>query len=150
MTFQYSSHFWPCDPRSCRSRSSEASSRLARFNCSRLGRFILSENQQENPCVSSSSSGGAWVESDTSLPYSSSNMSVIVIPVLTDNYSYLLFDETTREAAAVDVSDADAIKNAVYANKLRLTKVLTTHHHAYFASFTSFLVLPNFLDLLIT
>lgn len=56
-------------------------------------------------------------------------MSVVTVPVLQDNYSYVLIDKETSAAAAIDVSDADAILKLVDEQKLNLTHVLTTHHH---------------------
>lgn len=43
---------------------------------------------------------------------------------------YLIVDEASREAAAVDPVDADAMVQAAQALGVRLTTVLTTHHHA--------------------
>ena len=57
-------------------------------------------------------------------------MKVIVVPCLHDNYSYLIFDENSREAAVVDPSEAWPVLKELEANQLNLTSVLCTHHHA--------------------
>ncbi|KAL0101044.1 hypothetical protein PUN28_018716 [Cardiocondyla obscurior] len=57
------------------------------------------------------------------------NMKVQILPALQDNYMYLIIDEATKEAAIVDPVDPDAVITAVEENNVKLTKVLTTHHH---------------------
>ena len=54
--------------------------------------------------------------------------SVITIPALNDNFSYLFrYDE--NKAIAVDPADASLVLNAIKRHNLELTAVLTTHHH---------------------
>nr|XP_012214754.1 PREDICTED: hydroxyacylglutathione hydrolase, mitochondrial-like isoform X3 [Linepithema humile] len=57
------------------------------------------------------------------------NMKVQILPALQDNYMYLIIDEATQEAAIVDPVDPEAVTTAVQKNNIKLTKVLTTHHH---------------------
>ncbi|XP_031836961.1 hydroxyacylglutathione hydrolase, mitochondrial isoform X1 [Nomia melanderi] len=57
------------------------------------------------------------------------NMKVQILPALQDNYMYLIIDEATQEAAIVDPVDPEAVLSAVQQNNVKLTKVLTTHHH---------------------
>jgi len=57
-----------------------------------------------------------------------------VVPVaqLNDNYAYLIIDNESHVAAAVDVSEADKVLlalTALYPPPPRITHVLTTHHH---------------------
>jgi hydroxyacylglutathione hydrolase len=56
-------------------------------------------------------------------------MLVTPIPALSDNYMYLIVDQTTNEAAIVDPYDVDAIAKEVETSKVNLTKCLVTHHH---------------------
>lgn len=56
-------------------------------------------------------------------------MKVITIPCLQDNYCYLLYDETSREAALVDPSEAWPVMQVVNDKNLHLKQVLCTHHH---------------------
>lgn len=56
-------------------------------------------------------------------------MRVKLIPVLSDNYSYLIVDETSGKAAVVDPSEADPVLAAVDAAEVELVKVLCTHYH---------------------
>ncbi|XP_072798434.1 hydroxyacylglutathione hydrolase-like protein isoform X1 [Vicugna pacos] len=56
-------------------------------------------------------------------------MKVKVIPVLEDNYMYLVIEEHTREAVAVDVSVPKRLLEIVGREGVSLTTVLTTHHH---------------------
>jgi hydroxyacylglutathione hydrolase len=80
-----------------------------------------------------------------------SKMNVIPIEALSDNYMYLLVDESSKQCAAVDPVEPTKVlklkyflsnklikiinyifqKILDYVNKLnlKLTKVLTTHHH---------------------
>ncbi|KAB0401629.1 hypothetical protein E2I00_007287, partial [Balaenoptera physalus] len=54
---------------------------------------------------------------------------VKVIPVLEDNYMYLVIEEHTREAVAVDVAVPKRLLEIVGREGVSLTTVLTTHHH---------------------
>lgn len=56
-------------------------------------------------------------------------MRVRVLPALSDNYMYLLVDESTNEAAVVDPAEPEKVVRAVEEEKVKLTTVLTTHHH---------------------
>ncbi|CAF0800779.1 unnamed protein product [Brachionus calyciflorus] len=56
-------------------------------------------------------------------------MNVIPIEALSDNYMYLLVDEKTKHCAAVDPVEPDKILDHVKKLNLKLTKILTTHHH---------------------
>ncbi|XP_037588200.1 hydroxyacylglutathione hydrolase-like protein isoform X7 [Cebus imitator] len=56
-------------------------------------------------------------------------MKVKVIPVLEDNYMYLVIEELTREAVAVDVAVPKRLLEIVGREGVSLTAVLTTHHH---------------------
>ncbi|XP_059340476.1 hydroxyacylglutathione hydrolase, mitochondrial isoform X1 [Ammospiza nelsoni] len=60
---------------------------------------------------------------------SQANMKVEILPALTDNYMYLLIDQDTREAAIVDPVQPQKVLDAVKKHGVRLTTVLTTHHH---------------------
>nr|KAJ3412750.1 hypothetical protein HK105_002265 [Polyrhizophydium stewartii] len=57
-------------------------------------------------------------------------MRVIPVPVFKDNYAYLLVDTATREAAAVDPAEPDKVLRAAQEHGVKLTTLLTTHHHA--------------------
>mmetsp|Transcript_60008 Transcript_60008/g.105039 ORF Transcript_60008/g.105039 Transcript_60008/m.105039 type:complete len:254 (+) Transcript_60008:51-812(+) len=56
-------------------------------------------------------------------------MRVVVVPVLSDNYAYLLIDEGTNTAAAVDPAEASIVKAKADAEGVTITQVYTTHHH---------------------
>lgn len=46
------------------------------------------------------------------------------------NYSYIVVDETTREAAVIDPSwDLEAILDSLEAEQAKLTHILLTHSH---------------------
>ena len=51
------------------------------------------------------------------------------IPTLGDNYTYLIACEESGEAAVVDAPEADPVMKRVDALGVRVTKVLSTHHH---------------------
>lgn len=56
-------------------------------------------------------------------------MEIVPVPLLSDNYGYLLFDPTTKRAAIVDCSEADPVLAEVQRRGLRLEAILSTHHH---------------------
>jgi hydroxyacylglutathione hydrolase len=56
-------------------------------------------------------------------------LEVVAVPVLSDNYVWLIHDEETGETAAVDPSVADPVLDAVQARGWRLSQVLNTHWH---------------------
>lgn len=60
-----------------------------------------------------------------------SKMRVRILPALSDNYMYLLIDESTKEAAIVDPVEPDAVTAAVKEEEVSLRAILTTHHHWY-------------------
>ena len=59
----------------------------------------------------------------------SSAMKVHILPALSDNYMYLLVDEKTKEAAIVDPVEPDKVIAAVNEQGVKLSTILTTHHH---------------------
>ena len=56
-------------------------------------------------------------------------MRVERIPTLQDNYTYLIIDETTGEAAVVDAPEVDPVVARVEQLGVQLMAVLSTHHH---------------------
>ncbi|XP_006901961.1 PREDICTED: hydroxyacylglutathione hydrolase, mitochondrial isoform X2 [Elephantulus edwardii] len=56
-------------------------------------------------------------------------MKVELLPALTDNYMYLLIDEDSKEAAIVDPVQPQKVMETVKKHGVKLTTVLTTHHH---------------------
>ncbi|XP_040315376.1 hydroxyacylglutathione hydrolase, mitochondrial isoform X4 [Herpailurus yagouaroundi] len=51
------------------------------------------------------------------------------LPALTDNYMYLIIDGETKEAAIVDPVQPQKVVETVRKHGVKLTTVLTTHHH---------------------
>ncbi|XP_008854438.1 hydroxyacylglutathione hydrolase, mitochondrial isoform X2 [Nannospalax galili] len=64
-----------------------------------------------------------------SLTVEQGTMKVELLPALTDNYMYLVIDEDTREAAIVDPVQPQKVIETVKKQGVKLTTVLTTHHH---------------------
>jgi hydroxyacylglutathione hydrolase len=56
-------------------------------------------------------------------------MRVVQIPLLRDNYGYLVVCEDTGEAAVVDPSEAEPVLRCVEREKVALKAILNTHHH---------------------
>ncbi|KAL0563696.1 Cytoplasmic glyoxalase II [Marasmius crinis-equi] len=56
-------------------------------------------------------------------------MKVVPVPVREDNYAYLLIDEPSKKAAAVDPWDVDKVKAAAEKFGVQLVAGITTHHH---------------------
>ena len=59
-----------------------------------------------------------------------SELTIHMVPCLTDNYGYLLHDADSGTTAAVDTPDAEEIAVQLDAKGWRLTHILNTHHHA--------------------
>ena len=51
------------------------------------------------------------------------------IPTFRDNYTYLVIDPGTNEAAVVDAPEADPVIERVESLDVKVAKVLSTHHH---------------------
>uniref|UniRef100_A0AAF6Z7E8 Hydroxyacylglutathione hydrolase n=1 Tax=Bos taurus TaxID=9913 RepID=A0AAF6Z7E8_BOVIN len=64
-----------------------------------------------------------------SLTVDQGTMKVELLPALTDNYMYLLIDEDTKEAAIVDPVQPQKVVETARKHGVKLTTVLTTHHH---------------------
>ncbi|KAJ4970417.1 hypothetical protein NE237_003516 [Protea cynaroides] len=56
-------------------------------------------------------------------------MKILHVPCLGDNYSYLIIDESSKEAAAVDPVEPEKVLGAANESGVDLKFVLTTHHH---------------------
>ncbi|MBL0318769.1 MAG: hydroxyacylglutathione hydrolase [Alphaproteobacteria bacterium] len=56
-------------------------------------------------------------------------MQLIVIPVLKDNYAYLLRDDATNTTIVIDPSEADPILKELKKHSWMLTHIINTHHH---------------------
>lgn len=56
-------------------------------------------------------------------------LNIIQIPVLTDNYIYLLHDEPSGETAVVDPAVAEPVLEVLKQQGWQLTYILNTHHH---------------------
>ncbi|KAG0026019.1 hypothetical protein BGZ81_006679 [Podila clonocystis] len=56
-------------------------------------------------------------------------MRIIPVPALEDNYSYIILDEKTSEAAVVDPVEPQKLMHILQHLRAKLTSVLCTHHH---------------------
>ncbi|MGK0289982.1 MAG: hydroxyacylglutathione hydrolase [bacterium] len=56
-------------------------------------------------------------------------MKVVSIPCFSDNYSYLIICEQTKEAAIVDPGELAPVMNEVKKQGVNLVAILNTHHH---------------------
>lgn len=56
-------------------------------------------------------------------------MKVIPVPVREDNYAYLLIDNSTNKAAAVDPYDVPKVTAAAHKLGVSIVAAITTHHH---------------------
>ncbi|XP_054549863.1 hydroxyacylglutathione hydrolase, mitochondrial isoform X4 [Talpa occidentalis] len=68
-------------------------------------------------------------EARKSLTVAQGAMKVELLPALTDNYMYLIIDTNSREAAVVDPVQPQKVVETVRKQGVKLTTVLTTHHH---------------------
>ncbi|CAG1020402.1 hydroxyacylglutathione hydrolase [Methylomonas sp. LL1] len=56
-------------------------------------------------------------------------LEILQIPVLTDNYIYLLHEPSTGQTAVVDPAVAEPVLDALEQNGWRLDYIFNTHHH---------------------
>lgn len=56
-------------------------------------------------------------------------LTILQLPVLNDNYIFLIHDSLSGETAAVDPAVAQPVLDALDQNGWRLTVILNTHHH---------------------
>lgn len=56
-------------------------------------------------------------------------MKVETIPLLGDNYAYLVICEDTGKAAAVDPADANTVRTRAYELGVTISAIWNTHHH---------------------
>tara|TARA_B100002052_G_C15738981_1_gene532296 strand:+ start:188 stop:949 length:762 start_codon:yes stop_codon:yes gene_type:complete len=56
-------------------------------------------------------------------------MKIKIVKCLTDNYSYLIFDEKNLLSAVVDPSESSPIIKEIEKNNLKLKYIFNTHHH---------------------
>ncbi|XP_057588512.1 hydroxyacylglutathione hydrolase, mitochondrial-like [Hippopotamus amphibius kiboko] len=64
-----------------------------------------------------------------SLTVDQGTMKAELLPALTDNYMYLIIDDDTKEAAIVDPVQPQKVVETVKKHGVKLTTVLSTHHH---------------------
>ena len=57
-------------------------------------------------------------------------LEIITLPVLVDNYIYLIHDPVSRETAVVDPALAQPVLDALKKKGWQLTYILNTHHHS--------------------
>lgn len=56
-------------------------------------------------------------------------MKVIPVPVRSDNYAYLLIDEKSKKAVAVDPYDLPKVSSSAQGLGVEIVACITTHHH---------------------
>jgi hydroxyacylglutathione hydrolase len=56
-------------------------------------------------------------------------MNITPLPLLQDNYAWLLWSSDSRDCAVVDPSECRSVMQAIDARGLRLRSILVTHHH---------------------
>lgn len=54
---------------------------------------------------------------------------VKILPIFTDNYVFLIQQNTTNHVIVVDPGEAEGVKNFLTKNSLKLTSIILTHHH---------------------
>jgi hydroxyacylglutathione hydrolase len=57
-------------------------------------------------------------------------LEIITLPVLVDNYIYLIHDSVSHETAVVDPALAQTVLDALQEKGWQLTYILNTHHHS--------------------
>lgn len=62
-------------------------------------------------------------------PLSLGDITVVPVPVVKDNYCYLVIDGVSKHAVLIDPSDASAAKRSLESHGAKLKAILTTHKH---------------------
>jgi hydroxyacylglutathione hydrolase len=57
------------------------------------------------------------------------SLTLLQLPVLQDNYIYMIYHEASGEAAVIDPALAAPVEEVLAARQLRLTDIFNTHHH---------------------
>lgn len=56
-------------------------------------------------------------------------MRIVPVPCLSDNYAYLVIDEAAKQAAVVDPSEAEPVREALHRERVEPVALWLTHHH---------------------
>ena len=56
-------------------------------------------------------------------------LKIVIVPCLSDNYSYILHDESSDKTTLVDAPEFSAINNHLEKMNWKLDNILITHHH---------------------
>ena len=56
-------------------------------------------------------------------------MRIIPVPCRSDNYAYIVIDQTSNKAAVVDPYDVPKVVSAANDAGVEIVSALTTHHH---------------------
>ena len=62
-------------------------------------------------------------------PPNTTTWKVELIPIFTDNYIFLITNNSNTRAVVVDPGEAESIQKILVEKKLVLTEILLTHHH---------------------
>lgn len=57
-------------------------------------------------------------------------LTILTIPCLNDNYSYLIHDKNTNKVGVIDPSEFFSVNNAIQKKFKKLDYILNTHHHS--------------------
>ena len=57
-------------------------------------------------------------------------LTILTIPCLNDNYSYLIHDRNTNKVGVIDPSEFFSVNNAIQKKFKKLDYILNTHHHS--------------------
>lgn len=57
-------------------------------------------------------------------------IAIAILPTLQTNYTYLIVNAATKMCVAVDPADAETVAAVIRGQRLTLTHILSTHHHA--------------------
>lgn len=101
----------------------------AYFTCKASKQIILIFDKQETFPDNSWKTNGFRGSHSSQQSITMADMSVKILPALSDNYMYLIICNQTKEAAIVDPVNPEAVLEAVKSENVTLKSVLTTHHH---------------------
>ncbi len=57
------------------------------------------------------------------------NLIIDIIPCLSDNYAYIIYDNSSKKVGVIDPSNFDEVNDVLKKKYNKLDYIMNTHHH---------------------